>query len=59
VIVALALDELIDISLPEPEERSQLDDGQLRKPPGGVIAHPALGNSEALCHGAWAQQKGN
>jgi hypothetical protein len=59
MVVALALDELVHITLPEPEKRSQLDDGQLREAPGCVVANPTLGNAEELCYGARAQQKGN
>jgi hypothetical protein len=54
MVVALALDELIDVFQSKSEERAQLDDWQLWEAPSCVVADPALGDAKTLgyCKGA-------
>jgi hypothetical protein len=56
VVVPLAFDKLIDICRSKSEKWPELDDWQLRKSPGSVVSHPALGDAEAFGHGVRAHQ---
>lgn len=56
MVVPLALNKFVDICRSKSEKWSELNDWQLRKSPGSVVSHPALGDAEAFCHGVRAHQ---
>jgi hypothetical protein len=56
VVVSLAFYKLVDIYRSKSKKWAELDNWQLWKSPGSVVAHPALRDAETFGYGVWTHQ---